>query len=295
MSPRIRADRSGGESGGDSYLASVSDLMAGLVFIFIITLAVFALRLAMTNEDAKAAEEETRVQLESIRSARKNRTTLLNALKDQLTELGIEVKVMEDQGVLRLGENGIGFETGRFHPISGHEARVGKLAYALAQVLPCFVDHEDRTENQNPSSRPRYCLADLHDEEHMCLVRPDPGSPRVDTVLVEGHTDSLRVNCRSCKFSDNLELSTMRAAEIWRMSAACEPSLEGLMNRDQLRVVSVSGYGKTRLADETNPQASVNRRIDLRFIMESPRAEDLDPGPPSSPTARESVERRYLE
>ena len=295
MSPRRPRSQTDAGSEGDSYLASVSDLMAGLVFIFIITLAVFALRLAMTNEAAKAAEEETRDQLESIQSARKNRSVLLNTLKEQLTELGIEVKIMEDQGVLRLGENGIGFETARFQPIPGHEARVGKLAFALAQVLPCFVNHLERTETPTSDRRPEYCHNGDDQELTFCPHPPDPGSPRVDTVLVEGHTDSLRVNCRGCRFSDNLELSTMRAAEIWRMSAACEPRLESLMNRDQLRVVSVSGYGETRLADEANPMASVNRRIDLRFIMESPRAEDLVSLPGLLPNARKSVERRYLE
>jgi len=88
--------------------------------------------------------------------------------------------------------------------------------------------------------------------------------------LIEGHTDQLPVR-RGNRFLDNLELSSMRAAEILRMVEACEPTLQGLWNTEKLQVISTSGYGATRLAIRDDPTAEENRRIDLRFLMELPQ------------------------
>ena len=43
--------------GGHNYLASVSDLVSALIFVFIIMLAVFAYQLANVTEDLTAADE----------------------------------------------------------------------------------------------------------------------------------------------------------------------------------------------------------------------------------------------
>ena len=64
-------------------------------------------------------------------------------------------------------------------------------------------------------------------------------------------------------FRDNLELSSMRAATVHRMIAACEPGMEGLLNGDGYPILSTSGYGPTRPATEDPERGADNRRIDL--------------------------------
>jgi chemotaxis protein MotB len=94
--------------------------------------------------------------------------------------------------------------------------------------------------------------------------------------LIEGHTDSVPIGA-GFRYRDNLELSAARSAEVLRMMRDCEPGLERLRNRGGMAVVSVSGYGETRLADPADPEAARNRRIDLRFLMELPEAEEPEP------------------
>ena len=56
MSDGLRVSADTGQ-GGNNYLASVSDLVSALIFVFIIMLAVFAYQLANVTEDLTAADE----------------------------------------------------------------------------------------------------------------------------------------------------------------------------------------------------------------------------------------------
>ncbi len=85
----------------------------------------------------------------------------------------------------------------------------------------------------------------------------------------------------------------MRAAGIRQMMVSCEPELESLRNTQDLRIVSVSGYGDTRLVRPDAELDEENRRIDLRFLMELPRSDgEPTPGETGPPPLRE-VRDRY--
>ena len=99
--------------GGDSYLASVSDLVSALIFVFIIMLAVFAYQLANVTEGLTAADE--------------TRRQMLQAIADRLQTVGIRVQVLHEQGVLRLSDNAINFPSGG-EPVAGHHAKRRTLA-----------------------------------------------------------------------------------------------------------------------------------------------------------------------
>ncbi|MCY4059212.1 MAG: hypothetical protein OXG44_14540, partial [Gammaproteobacteria bacterium] len=100
----------------------------------------------------------------------------------------------------------------------------------------------------------------------------------LETLLIEGHTDDVRV-APGNRFRDNLELSSMRAATVHRMTVACEPEVEHLLNLDGHPVLSTSGYGYTRPATSDPARADENRRIDLRFLLEPPQGA-LEPQEP---------------
>lgn len=121
------------EDEGQSYLASVSDLMAGLLFVFIITLVVFALQLSRTRS-ALAGEIVRIKNVPTVREA------MLQKLKDRLKALELNVEIVPDQGILRLTEEGIYFPGGEAVPAAGYQKNVGKLAYVLMEVLPIYVD-----------------------------------------------------------------------------------------------------------------------------------------------------------
>ena len=65
--------------GGHNYLASVSDLVSALIFVFIIMLAVFAYQLANVTR-----KQEERV--EDLEAEEKTRTRMLRDIKNRLEE-----------------------------------------------------------------------------------------------------------------------------------------------------------------------------------------------------------------
>ncbi len=258
-------------TGDQNYLASVSDVMAALIFVFIIMLALFAYRLS------NVTEEQTNVT-ERLTASDETRDHILQELRDRLEEAGMSVEVLHEQGVLRLSDNAINFASGRDTPIPEHRTNVGRLAQALSEVVPCYASSdrdsiiagsmaEDDTLNTN--NIPSYCQQGVMTSPYICEEQKYPWL--LETLLIEGHTDNVPVSITgNRRFRDNLELSSMRAATVYRMILACEPRIERMRNSENVPVLSTSGYGYTRPATDDPELADYNRRIDLRLLLEPP-------------------------
>ena len=255
--------------GGQNYLASVSDLVSALIFVFIIMLAVFAYQLAnVTEEQANVTDE--------LRAADETRGRILRAIASRLADAGIRVEVLEEQGVLRLSDNAINFPSGSENPVTDHRVNVGRLAHAIAEVVPCYVSSRQAAPGVRPGENPPvepddepppYCQPPADATAYTCSERRFPWL--LETLLIEGHTDDVPV-APGNRFGDNLELSSMRAATVHRMIAGCEPEVERLLNTEGYPILSTSGYGDTRPATDDPERADDNRRIDLRFLLEPP-------------------------
>ena len=236
------------------YLATVSDLVAGLVFVFILMLAFFAYQLADVTEDL-TGEGDTRRKI-------------LNDIKEALEEDGLRVEVLYEQGVLRLSENAVNFPLAGEQPISDHQVNVGHLARAVAEVVPCYLADSDREQIlRPPDSDTSYCATAANPGDYECDREKFPWL--VETLLIEGHTDDTPVR-GGRRFRDNLELSSMRAATVYRMISACEPGMERFVNTARVPILSTSGYGATRPITAAAENRDQNRRIDLRFLLEPP-------------------------
>ncbi len=187
---------------------------------------------------------------------------MLEEIKSRLAHRGIEVYVEPDQGVLRIRENGIFFESGAARPVDEDTPNVGMIARVLADVLPCYVAENGKQIKLNPLQR----------RAEYCDTRPPSTceggeDARVETVLIEGHTDPRPIKGGDW---DNLDLSSARAGQVFRMMTECEPRLEALYNSSALKVLGVSGYADRRPVSQVDEE---NRRIDLRFMMELPKIE----------------------
>ncbi len=262
------ASRLGSRTGShdNNYLANVSDLVAAFIFVFMIMLAVFAHQLATQT---KKLEEETRKRDEvrkELMAADEARLQILQDIATQLRHADLTVEVLADQGILRLSENTVNFPSGGETPLPEHHANVGRLAHAIGVVASCYAwSGESRKSAVETSESSEYCY------------QPTPPSPyecrrlafrwRLETLLIEGHTDTVPVAAGK-RFRDNLELSSMRAATVHRMLTACEPGLDNLRNRDGVPILSTSGYGHTRPATNDPERFAANRRIDLRLLLE---------------------------
>ena len=216
----------------------MTDLMVGLLLIFIIMLMFFALQF-----------KETIHQVEFSKEAR---TKILEDIQQMLKEQGVQVSIDRDQGILRLPESVL-FESGHAELNEAGSNAIAALARSLSHVLPCYTH-----------------LAGHRDAE--CF----DGSAMIDAVLIEGHTDTDPVSSGR-PFRDNLDLSAARATNTFRalLSASGidegsrQPLLLSFLNQSGVPVLSVSGYGEHRpISDLKDP----NRRIDLRILMASLRS-----------------------
>jgi flagellar motor protein MotB len=273
--------------GGDGYFASVSDLMVGILFVFLLMLTVFALnyreaehdqevsreKFAIEEQKAKLAEEEARLaedrarqqaaradgmrklleqaatELQQNIDATSNaRDRLLTTLETDLNQRGLKVTVDRQAGILHLPGDLL-FGTLSATLGLNQRSSVGVLANALARTLPCFTPIDDRA------------------------TRCPPGDlPILETVLVEGHTDRRPISNAGSAFRDNDQLSTERALAVFAEIQRAQPRLNELFNADRsYPLLGVSGFGAQRpLPDaqgDTEPDYALNRRIDLRFLL----------------------------
>lgn len=130
------------------FLISISDLMAGLLTIFMLALAYYVLSFGYQSEKLKGNEEI--------------RTEILQILKQELESAGISVHIAEDQGALQLPE-GVFFDKGKAEIKEEGWRTIRVLAPALSRVLrdPRYKDEvetvfiEGHTDNI-PINTPRF-------------------------------------------------------------------------------------------------------------------------------------------
>lgn len=220
----------------ENYFVSMTDMMVGLIFIFLIMLMYYALQFREVTDQ--------------LAGANTTRTEILEQLERTLRAKGVRVSIDTQNGVLRLPDS-ILFDSGRAELKPEGETAVAGLAQALTDVLPCYTD---------AAPRPADC----------------PQSPhRIESVYIEGHTDAdliagshdlnwdLSVNRATNTYKALVRTGGERLTGLCSTQPAsgrCEP------------VLSVSGYGPQRPAasGDGDDAKRKNRRIDLRLIMLTP-------------------------
>jgi chemotaxis protein MotB len=270
--PRFR--RAGGAADGGNYFASMTDLMLGLLFIFIIMLMAFALNMRdaeqkMSDAAADSVEAQQKM-LQAISELAEAQRKLSEATREltesdiarremlrqlaQLLQGQVPVIVDEENGTLQLGDDVL-FPKGSADTYPEALPKLRLLAKALDAILPCYALRAD--------ARPLdYCAG--------------TSKGRLEAVYIEGHTDTTPI--RTSRFQSNWDLSAARASETFTKLVEAFPTLGNLKNDRNERLIGVSGYGEFRPVDASGtPEAmQKNRRIELRFIMVSPHTPELD-------------------
>jgi len=255
------------EDGGQNYLISVSDMMSGLLFLFIITLMVFVINFHVETTKKTEALEQATKQKEAVTSfyekktqeltqTREARAQLLKELKVRLEKQGLKVEINPDHGILRLREE-ILFPLGSADLQPEGKANLRKLAFALSEIVPCYAGSPS---NRKPdASKPSLCSEDKF----------RPGT--LEAILIEGHTDNVPIRDGGY-FKNNWELSAKRSIVTYLEMLRAEPSLEDLVNPNNEPLLGVSAYAETRpvVPHEKETPEPKNRRIDLRFLMAPP-------------------------
>lgn len=277
---------------GEGYFASVSDLMVGVLFVFLLMLTVFALnyrdaeqaqvvqrsiydrlsvqlqqqKLTTERQTTEAQTQRQRNELlrgqltealrllgQDLQSREQARQGLLQTLDQQLHDRGVPVEVDARTGVLHISGDLL-FATGSaaLSPEAQHTVHV--LADVLRAALPCYAEDQPTT------------------------TCPAGAVPVLETVLIEGHTDRRPIPA-GARYRDNDQLSTERALAVFSAIRKDQPGLDAIRNGNGLQLLGEAGYGDRRPLPDALGASDAdfrrNRRIDIRFVLTSRTSGEL--------------------
>ncbi|MDV5392103.1 OmpA/MotB family protein [Shewanella xiamenensis] len=221
------------------YWMSFSDIMSALLVIFILASVILILRLMEIQKELEQKQIKFEEEIVALKQAEQVRRTILDEAVETLRSRGIQVEVSQNNTVLSIPNELLGFDTGAFEISPMYQAQ----AKEIGEVLNMVISRDNRVEY-------------------------------LDTIFVEGHTDNRTMQGFMGK--GNWGLSTFRAISLWQFweaSLSGNERLSRLKNRDERPLFSVSGYGETRpvvFNQLTEEDFRRNRRIDIRFTIRRP-------------------------
>jgi chemotaxis protein MotB len=230
------------DEGNDHFFMSFTDLLVGIIFLFLLMLMAFAMR----YEDATAHHQKTADEVLRIDLVRQD---ILRAIAERMQQRGYTIIVDYENGLIRLPEDLL-FDSAQWTLSAKGTSAISALADVFAEVLPCTIE-------QFGNSLP--------------ACNNIPRTTLLESILIEGHTDKQPY---SGKGMSNWELSAFRAITVYKALVADQPSLEAsLNNRKGEPVLGVSAYAERRPVDVVN--LTPNRRIDVRFNLRAPQMQDV--------------------
>lgn len=221
------------------YWMSFSDMMSALLIIFILASVVLIMELMEIQDELAQQQQDFEQQVLELQQAEEIRRTILHETAELLQSRGIQVRVSENDTVLSIPNDVLGFGTAEFEVSPEYQATALEIGEVLSEV-----------------------------------IRKDNRIDYLDTIFIEGHTDNRPL--RGIMGKGNWGLSSFRAISLWQLwtdRLVQDASLSELANQDGKLLFSVSGYGPTRPVteeQETEDQLSANRRIDIRFTIRRP-------------------------
>jgi len=209
------------------YLASASDLMIGLLFVFIIMVVMLSQR------------------VDSIQRGENVNDPLASAvliIGQKFKEAGLNVVIDPQSGVIGLPADALfGFNSAVLNDNSIQTLK--KARESLIKILPCYV-HSER------AARPLDCP-------------PNPEQAEIDTIFIEGHTDSKPLQQGNYT---NWHLGLDRARAVYDVLTDGKPQayqnerkldVFGISSYADKRLVKSLGL----------EDAEKSRRVELRFIL----------------------------
>lgn len=115
------------------YWMSFSDMMSGMLIIFILVCTALLLKLSQM-------EEQVAANIEELKNASKVRSEILQDIFAELKAQGIDVLISDNDTILRIPENSFHFETGSFEitdELRGTAELIGRALYGA-------ITREDR-------------------------------------------------------------------------------------------------------------------------------------------------------
>jgi len=292
------------EEAGEGYFASISDLMVGVLFVFLLMLTILALnfkddtaKLAAAIERAEAAEaraeaalrdlarqvEEAQRREDEARRLREQNERFRSRLAEAAEALQREVRYREAARADLLERLEQGLKQRGIRVLLDQQSGVLRLS----EEVPFQTGRSELTET---TRRTVQALGDVLATTLPCFTAgaaplrrcASTDAPILEALLVEGHTDrqpypAPLTAAQSTQRND--ELSAARALTVFAELRRLQPTLDGLRGPSDQPLLGVSGYGERRPlpgALTLDPvDLALNRRIDLRFILSSRTSEGI--------------------
>lgn len=268
----------------ENYFVSLSDLMTGVLFVFVILTTALALHYHLKAGELDKAKSEARTaqggadkakgeanKARKRAQAAKDDATKARGKAQQVQEaLDALAKVLREREQLRKEE------------LQRLVTRLGEqdLAVELDETNGILRLPEQllfRTSEAKLQPEGEGAIA-LLAKEMLPVARKGCGdSPlKWEAIYIEGHTDNVPI--RTSEFPSNWQLSSSRAISTFNALILSQPDLQTLHNHQQRAVIGISGYGEQRpVADNaTDEGRQKNRRIDIRFVMAYPSQVEIE-------------------
>lgn len=229
-----------------NYFASMTDMVVGILFIFIIMIAYFAFQVSSAKEDNPLTKYKNKVEIFKKNIARQ--------VVEELKQHNIDAQVSpKTPGVVTLKGNGI-FNSGEatLESKPGTKEKIDYLSDIIMAKVQCIVY----------KGAPSNC----ENKDKIFL----------EGIFIEGHTDNIIPNGILKDGSrNNLELSAKRATNTYSEIVQKNPIFSDFKNLDGEQILNVSGYGEHRPVESNSTIAGqdANRRIDIRFVLWIPENE----------------------
>ena len=242
------------QEGGTNYFASMTDMMVGILFIFIIMIAYFAFQIKEDNQKQNPL-------LIYIDRGEQFRQGIAEKVADDLRKNNIDAQVSpKNPGVVTLKGSGLfGVGESKIDSLPNSKEKIDYISDVLAKVMKCYV----------------YIAANSTSG----CKNDNPDSIYLESVYIEGHTDNQVVG-QGLTLPDgsknNLELSSKRATNTYTEMVLKSPILESYKSPEKEQVLSVAAYGEQRplASNDSESGRAANRRIDIRFVMWVPKSKE---------------------
>jgi len=221
------------------YWISFSDIMAGLLVIFILAVLTLILELTQTRTQINETIDE-------ILRAELVRQNILDEVKEELEKENIYVEISENHTVIRIPEQTLHFDSNKSR--IPDDVKIQDKVLQIGKILQVAIVKKQRWKH-------------------------------LDTIFVEGHTDILPTNLvgGNWRLSTDRAISVWRFWEQNLSEDRRLSMLKNHGGEEKL--FSVSGYGETRpvqIEQTTDLQRQKNRRIDIRFTIKRPAREEFE-------------------
>ena len=250
------------------YMASASDLMIGVLFIFIILVAYLSFQIskaksdadkninhALLNEKLTTENENLLNEINELRLSQqiteemqqKSTAETVRIIGNKLQDTNIDVVIDENSGVIAFPAD-ILFDTGDFALTDQGKRIIYETIGVLEGALPCYLSDTGLTKE---------------DLEDLDCTKVNPTMSTIETIFIEGHTDSAPISKPNY---DNWHLGLDRARTVYQIFV--DSRMGSYRNDREQPIFGVSSYADERPArGSKKSDYRKNRRVELRVVV----------------------------